>query len=68
MLVIWHIYFLIGKKMKGRITMSGLISQSKDLKELSFIYKLIKKHDYFKGERRKMYKQIINKRKELRNK
>lgn len=48
--------------------MSGLISQSKDLKELSFIYKLIKKHDYFKGERRKMYKQIINKRKELRNK
>lgn len=44
--------------MKGAINIIGLMNKS-NKKELNLIYNLIKKHSYFKGERRKLYSQIV---------
>jgi hypothetical protein len=45
--------------MKGAISIIGLMNKSENKKELQLIYNLIKTHSYFKGERRKLYSQIV---------
>ena len=44
--------------MKGGISIIGLMSKS-NKSELTMLYNLIKKHPYFIGERRSLYKQIV---------
>jgi len=44
--------------MKGAISIIGLMNKS-DKKELRLLYNLIKNHSHFKGERRKLYSQIV---------
>lgn len=44
--------------MKQKITLMELITKS-DKKELTIIHNLIKKHNYFKGERKKLYSLIV---------
>lgn len=44
--------------MKERVTVAGLLSQSND-KELKLLHTLIKKHSYFRGERKRLYSLIV---------
>ena len=46
--------------MKENISIKGLIIESKgDKRKLKLIYDLIRRHPYFIGERRKIYKYLI---------
>lgn len=45
--------------MKQKISIAGLLLQSKNKKEFNLIYNLIKKHSYFQGERKKLYSLIV---------
>ena len=44
--------------MKEKVNLVMLISKSNN-KELTMIYNLVKKHSYFAGNRRKIYKLIV---------
>jgi len=53
--------------MKGAISIIGLMNKS-NKKELTIIFNLIKKHSYFQGDRRDLYKQIVKYKKKQNNK
>lgn len=44
--------------MKEKTTILNLMNKS-NKQELNMLYNLIKKHSYFQGERRKLYKLIV---------